>query len=250
MIQVIHRALSILEIIAQDNEREWGLSEIADALELNHGTCANILKTLAQRGYVEQMGLKKGYKLGYMTYRLVDSNEYNVQLINTTKVLIDALCNEINETVILSTIKHGKRILVYEAVCNQDIQIRTTVESTPYRATTGRMILSHYSPKELKDFIASVGLPSKEDWPEISTEAELEQALNEIRQKNIIITWNSNHVVGLATPIFKKNKVIASLGVYLPDIRFSKTERNTITKELLQTTEKINKKINSDFSVK
>lgn len=249
MIQVINRALSILEVIAQDNEKEWGLSEIADGLELNHGTCANILKTLAQRGYVEQTGLKKGYKLGYMAYRLTDSNEYNIQLINSTKVLIDTLCSEINETVILSTIKHGKRILVYEALCNHDIQIRTTLESTPYRATTGRMILAHYSPKELRDFIATVGLPSKEDWPEISSEAELEQALNEIRKKNIIETWNNNHVVGLATPIFKKNKIIASLGVYLPDIRFSKTERNTIIKELLQTTETINKKINSGSSV-
>ena len=50
MIQVINRALNILEIIAHDHNKEWGLSEIANELELNHGTCANILKTLVQRG--------------------------------------------------------------------------------------------------------------------------------------------------------------------------------------------------------
>lgn len=246
MIQVINRALNILEVIAHDHNKEWGLSEIADELELNHGTCANILKTLVQRGYVEQMGLKKGYKLGYMAYRLTASNEYNVQLINATKVLIDSLANRINETVILSHIKNGKRIIVYEALCNQEIQIRTTPESSVYRATTGRMILAHYSPKELKDFISMVGMPTAEDWPEIANEAELIQSLNDTRKKNIEITWNSNHVVGLATPIFKKNKIIASLGVYLPDIRFSKAERNFIIKEMLQTTELINNKINSN----
>ncbi|WP_044269701.1 IclR family transcriptional regulator [Bacteroides timonensis] len=246
MIQVINRAFNILEVIAHDHNKEWGLSEIADELELNHGTCANILKTLVQRGYVEQMGLKKGYKLGYMAYQLTASNEYNVQLINATKILIDSLANRLNETVILSHIKNGKRIIVYEALCNQEIQIRTTSESTAYRATTGRMILAHYSPKELKDFISLVGLPAKEDWPEITNEAELIQSLNETRKKNIEITWNSNHVVGLATPIFKKNKIIASLGVYLPDIRFSKAERNFIVKEMLQTTELINNKINSN----
>ena len=73
------------------------------------------------------------------------------------------------------------------------------------------------------------------------------QSLNDTRKKNIEITWNSNHVVGLATPIFKKNKILASLGVYLPDIRFSKAERNLIVKEMLQTTEQINNKINSNL---
>ena len=46
MIQVINRALNILEILAQEPDKEFGLSEIATAVELNAGTCANILKTL------------------------------------------------------------------------------------------------------------------------------------------------------------------------------------------------------------
>ena len=42
MIQVINRALNILEILAQEPDKEFGLSEIATAVELNAGTCANI----------------------------------------------------------------------------------------------------------------------------------------------------------------------------------------------------------------
>ena len=245
MIQVIHRAFNIMEVIAQDNEKEWGLSEIANSLGLNHGTCANILKTLVQRGYVEQAGLKKGYKLGYMTYQLTNSNGYSMELVNTAKILMDGFRDEINETVILSVVKSNKRVLIHEALCSHEVQVRTTPESTVYRATTGRMILAHYSPKELNDFIEKAGLPSKEDWPEISSKSELVQALNEIRKKNIEITWNNHHVVGLATPIFKKNKIIASLGVYLPDIRFSKTEKKHIVKEMLKVTESINKRLNN-----
>jgi len=245
MIQVINRAFNIMEIIAQDAEKEWGLSEIADLLELNHGTCANILKTLVQRGYIEQVGMKKGYKLGYMTYQLTNSTGYNIELVNAAKILMDGFCNEINETVILSVIKNDKRILVHEALSSHEVQVRTTPESTVYRATTGRMILAHYSPKELNDFIEKVGLPSAEDWPEITSKAQLIQALNDIRKKAIEITWNDNHVVGLATPIFKKNKIIASLGVYLPDIRFSKTEKNHIVKVMMRVTEIINQRLNS-----
>ena len=43
MIQVINRALNILEILAQEPDKEFGLSEIATAVELNAGTCAKRL---------------------------------------------------------------------------------------------------------------------------------------------------------------------------------------------------------------
>ena len=236
MIQVINRALNILEILAQEPDKEFGLSEIATAVELNAGTCANILKTLVYRNYVEQSGTKKGYKLGYMIYQLTRDNSYNTELVNAAKVAMDNLRDNINETVILSVIKGDKRILLNESQCTHEIQVRTTNESSVYRATTGRMILAHYSPKELNDFIDKIGLPTEEEWPEVKTN---------IRTNNIELSWNKNHVVGLATPILKKGKVIASLGIYLPDIRFGKSEKNNIIKQLKKATDIINEKINA-----
>lgn len=245
MIQVVNRALNILEIIAKSPDKELGLSEIANTVELNHGTCANILKTLVSRDYVEQTAAKKGYKLGYMAFQLTNANSYNTELINVAKIPMDDLRNNINETVILSIIKNDRRILLSESQCTHEIQVRTTIESSVYRATTGRMILAHYSPKELNDFIDKIGLPTEEEWPEVKNKAELMQLLNEIRINNIELSWNKNHVVGLATPVLKKGKVIASLGIYLPDIRFGKSEKNNIIKQLKQTTDIINDKIST-----
>lgn len=107
MIQVIHRALSILEVIASSPKEDLSLSEIADSLQLNHGTCANILKTLVNRNYVEQIGAKKGYKLGYMAYQLTNSYTYYAELKEIAKPLIERLRDSINETVILSIIEGG-----------------------------------------------------------------------------------------------------------------------------------------------
>ncbi len=47
------------DISTRTRQKEFGLSEIATAVELNAGTCANILKTLVYRNYVEQSGTKK-----------------------------------------------------------------------------------------------------------------------------------------------------------------------------------------------
>ena len=56
MIQVIHRAFDILEYLSQDPKREFSLGEIAAYTGLNSGTCANIMKTLVRRNYVEHLG--------------------------------------------------------------------------------------------------------------------------------------------------------------------------------------------------
>ena len=65
MIQVVNRALDILEFIAKDKNKIYSLTEIADALELNHATCANIIKTMVNRNFIDQIGHKKGYRLGF-----------------------------------------------------------------------------------------------------------------------------------------------------------------------------------------
>lgn len=243
MIQVINRALNILEFIASDANREFRLSEIADGLKLNHGTCANILKTLVQRNYVEQLSAKKGYRLGYMLYKLCDSNLYNEELIGIAKGPIDKLGEQINEAVILSIIKNEKRILLYEIVSTQELQVRTTLESPVYRATTGRVVLAYYSPKELDDFIERVGLPDEHDWPEANSKEKMIELLDSIRKNNMEVSCNKNHVVGIATPIFKKNKVVASIGIYLPEARFGPAEKKNLLSLLIETTDIINREI-------
>lgn len=243
MIQVIHRALNILELLAKDPKEEMRLSEIADILQLNHATCANILKTLVNRNYVEQVKSKKGYTLGYMAYHLTNIESYDTELITIAKTPMEKLNEEINERIILSTIKNDKRVLLKELPCNHEVQVQTINETSVYRATTGRMILAYYSRKELDSFIRRAGMPSEEDWPEVKTRSELIHILTDIKTKQFVISHNKNHVVGLATPIIKNDRIIASLGIYLPDVRFTKTEKEKIIKSLKIATDQINNEL-------
>ncbi|MDR2816631.1 MAG: hypothetical protein LBB62_08025, partial [Proteiniphilum sp.] len=87
------------------------------------------------------------------------------------------------------------------------------------------------------------GLPSEEDWPEVKTKKDLFQQLNEIKNNQIELSHNKNHIIGLATPIFKNKKVEASLGIYLPDIRFGRNERNKIINALKIATKQINRNL-------
>ncbi len=246
MIQVIHRAFNILELLAENADRELGLSEIADSLELNHGTCANILRTLVGRGYVEHVtSTKRGYKLGPQAYRLADSRLRNTELIDVARSTMESLGAEIGEQVILSVVRNDKRVVLHEIPCTRELQVRTAGEASVFRTTTGRMILSHYPARELDELIKRVGLPTKEDWPEARTKADLVRLLGDIRGNGVEVYCNRNHVAGLAVPIFKDGEVIASLGVYLPEIRFSPAERPKLISLLKEAAAEINGKLNS-----
>src|SRR5690554_7672569 len=102
MIQVINRALNILELVSKEKEREYSLSEIASTLNLNVSTCANIIKTLVNRGYLEQQGRKQGYKLGAQAFYLTGNYSNKKELLRVSMEPLKALRDKLNESCILA----------------------------------------------------------------------------------------------------------------------------------------------------
>lgn len=249
MIQVINRALSILEFLATDPGRDFSLSEIADQFQLNRATCVNILKTLSLREYVEHIAPKSGYRIGRMAYMLTNNRAYNNYLIQIASPAMETLGKYTDESVILSAVQNDKRILLREIVSNHEIQVRTQDDLNVYRAATGRLIISHYSEEKLRDMVARIGLPSSWAWPQITSMEDLVSALEEVRKQELIETINESGVIGLATPIIYRSQVIASLGIYLPSSRYGKSVAIKIKAALLEATAEINAKLKSGFMV-
>ena len=86
MIQVIHRALNIMEYIALDPERPKGLGDIAERMDLNAATCANIIKTLVTRKYLVKLEKQKGYLLGPMFQRLMSKDDHSGMPVRPLKI--------------------------------------------------------------------------------------------------------------------------------------------------------------------
>ena len=74
MIQVLEKAVNILDYLSQNSTREVPLSELADSLGINRPTCANIMKSLKDLALVEQTDYRGGYILGDKVYSLSGSN--------------------------------------------------------------------------------------------------------------------------------------------------------------------------------
>jgi DNA-binding IclR family transcriptional regulator len=250
MIQVLHRALDILEYCAKNPEQTLSLSEIADKFELNHGTCANILKTLVLRNYIEQVGHKKGYRLGAMAYQLTGNFSFRRDLVQVAKGPMQELTDEMNETCLIAVLRKTdlKRVVLHQVLSSHDLTVRTSIEKEAYAASTGRFLLAFIPEKEIEALVAKFGLPRPGIWPEVNSMDQLLKELKTIRDNGVSIQYDQNHIVGLAVPVLKEGQVIASLSVYLPEVRYKGDMKERLLSSLKFTAQQINSNIDALFS--
>jgi DNA-binding IclR family transcriptional regulator len=243
MVQVVIRALDILDFVAKAGNEPVSLAEIAEAVDINQSTCANIVKTLVAKNYLEHPGRKSGYRLGAGAYQLTGNLAYHDNLVPAAKDVMEALSQSLNESCLLGVLRNRKRFIVHIVHGDQDLQVRTRTETDIYPTATGRLLLSFLPPKELEATIGALGLPQPPVWSGIASREDLLQELRDIRRKEMALTLSPKHIVGLAVPIRKKEQVIASLSIYLPESRFTPGHREEILRRLREAAATINERL-------
>lgn len=239
MIQVINRALDILEYVANDNTKPKLLIEISKELDLKPSTCANIIKTLLERGYLQKSQDQKGYLLGKQVNILSEKNGYQKKLIEASDKELQHLTDTLNENSLIAVMRGANRIVVNKRNSNQIVQASTPDEKNAYDSSTGRLMIALFSDTEIQNHINKYGLPSKKVWPGINTEKQLYEQIKIIRQNGYILLEDSVQIVGFAAPIKLNDKVSASLSIYIPAFRFNEDIRKSFIKLGLATAEKI-----------
>lgn len=247
MIQVINRALDILEFVSKERKREFFLSEIANNLSLNTSTCANIIKTLVNRGYLEQQEKKQGYKLGPKAYYLTGNFSKKKELMKVSIAPMQELRDKLNESCILAIVKENMRVTLHKEISNHELQVvSNNEEKNVYLTATGRVILACLKDDARTHFIKKYGLPGTM-WPGIKSENDLIDELDKIRKKQFAIHFDGAYIVGVGAPIYKNGDIVASVGVYLPEVRFTYNVQEQIFFEISKTAKQISNKMEEFF---
>lgn len=243
MIQVVNRALDILEFIAKDKNKIYSLTEIADGLGLNHATCANIIKTMVSRNYIDQMGHKKGYRLGFMIFQIAGNTFYEQELLKAASQEMDQLTGKLNETCLLGVLKKDIRVAIHQVIANNELNVKSSLEKSAYNSASGRVLVATLSDILLQEYVEKYGLPSGDFWKEASTVAGFKKEVQKIKESGYATQTTKSHIVGLAVPIYKEKTVVASLSIYLPESRFSEMTRVSAVNTLNKAAESISKKL-------
>ena len=232
MIQVLHRALSILELLAVEPQKVHSLGEIAETFGLNRATCANILKTLAERDYVERLSRRRGYRLGPMAEQLRGARSLDQSIVSAARPVLRRLTGSLNETSLVGVLRGHTRVTLDSVQCDRDLQARSRQVRNAYETASGRLLAAFLPADRLESFLQTAGLPSPEVWPGVDNRQALNRALARIRKTELATTKSPEHVVGLAVPVRRGDDVVASVSVYLPEIRFRASRRQEITAAL------------------
>jgi len=220
--QSVRRALAALKTIARTPETPVRLGVLADTLGLNHATCAHIVKTLVEEGFVEQVGVKQGYILGPLAYALGAGGPYRKDLTMAAMPAMKALAEAVHEHVVLATLCHGNWIQLAEIEGDQEIQVRRSpvMRPNPYLAATGRICLAFLPERDFEGLLRGCGLPKPEEWPEATDLPALRAEILSIRTAQLAVRLTDS-LVAMAVPVTESGRVVAGLGVYVPRFRCS-----------------------------
>ncbi|PPL04337.1 transcriptional regulator, IclR family [Parapedobacter indicus] len=230
-----------MEVLSLNTDQEIGLRQIADQLKLNHSTCANILKTLILRGYVEKED--GNYQLGPKAYYLTHNFSNKRSLLEAAKPHLKALQTEINESCILAILKDNLRVTIHKETSEHELQANTRDEKHAYLTATGRVLIATMSVQEREAFIQQYGMPG-DMWSEAKHHTDLLGLLEKIKNDQMALHHAESDIAGVAVPVFQQGKPQGSIGVYLPISRFKNEKKEAIIAALKQTAERINRDLN------
>lgn len=243
MIQVINRALDILEYVAQESARAKSLTEVATAVQLNHGTCANIMKTMVNRQYLDQVSAKKGYCLGAKAYLLTGNPLFYEAILEAARPQMAVLTQHLKESCLLAVLQNDQRLLIHRDLCDQPLQVYTADEKHVFDSASGRLLIGMLNNAELEKFITRYGLPSTEFWAEADERQAFLTQIAKIRAEECAYQESVRQVIGYAVPIRKFGKVVAGLSVYLPMYRHDSSKATDVLVSLRQAAGAINQKL-------
>lgn len=235
MIKVLHKALDILEYISSDKNKHYSLTEIAEVINEKPTTCSNILMTLLKRGYVERAGTR-GYKLGIMAYKLVNMAGYDVVLVAAAKEAMKRFSEKIGADSVLSVLKNKRKHVLIRVESKSIIKVDFSAMdiSDPYLTSTGLLLLSYEEESTVKDLIRKNGIPSI-----FSLEEEYICFLSGVRNDGYLSMTIKKEIAEVAAPIIVNGNVIAAIGVYMPQYKFTSEFSEIVIDSILYTAKEI-----------
>ncbi|HCG63625.1 MAG: hypothetical protein CVV48_08800 [Spirochaetae bacterium HGW-Spirochaetae-4] len=245
MIQVLDRAVSILDFIAQANV-PVRLPEIAQGTGIGESTCANIISSLVENGLLEKEGARRkySYSIGQKIQEL-SKRKVTVELVRRiAAIAMDSFASEVGVSCILAVLEHQYRVIIHESKPQTRLQVVHHQRYPAYASSLGRFILAHYENETLNQFIEQFGLPDKGVWRGVedleTMQMEFDTIRNYVMKPKIV---EEDHVVMMFAPIMDQNKFIAALGMYLPISNFNETSFKLIKTKFSNMLDFIQKKM-------
>lgn len=242
-VQAVDRALEILEFVGAEMAVKGPVSakRIAERLGVSVTAAHNIVRTLANRGYLSQASDRR-YRLGLRCEQL-DRNA-KIARLRTADGIVLALAEQTGESVSLAALMGGKRRALFESRGTRLISVNPSAESghNLFQFVTGRVLAAYASRQEFEEIIERNDPPG-DVWDGIADAAKLMERLAAIRKAGRACK-RTPEVAAVAMPVCDEDsRIVAALGVYWPATRDSEARLREIREFLRAAVERIEEEL-------
>jgi len=233
----VAKALSLLNLFDK-SRTEIGLSDATRLSGLNKATTYRLLSELQARGFVEQIGNDRAYRLGPEILRLAALREAAVPLLSVAREILEHLCAATGETAHMSHVQ-GRQLntLTYAYGNRHGTQVRMEdAEVLSFHATSSGLAVLGFAEGGFVDDVLSRLLVAHTDETQTDP-ALIRAALVEVRASGIAesVGGFEADVHSHAAPVFGPDaRPIGALAVATPVSRMNDDLKSRIRTELRQ----------------
>jgi IclR family transcriptional regulator, acetate operon repressor len=181
-VRSIERALDVLDVLGEADAEGLRLSEIARRLDTSKSTALAVLRTLAGRGFVAELGEGRGrrYRLGLTLARLGDQVLEQIDLLDVALPSLRAMTEETGWTSRVGVLDEAFAVIIGRVDGPGIIRFQSNLArlELPHCSAIGKALLSHLPEAGVRELVARTGLPART----ATTITDVEQLLVELER--------------------------------------------------------------------
>jgi DNA-binding IclR family transcriptional regulator len=245
-IEVVGKALDVLEAFLHVPKRQLTLQEISHHLRLNKNAVFRILYTLAEHGYIVKEEQK--YELGPKLLDLSHTKLRHSDLLTVAGPLLESLRDQFGETVNLGVLDDGqiRYIGVWESRHPFRLAERVGARDCLHYTALGKAHLAYLPFDEVRRLLRKYGMPRQTEHT-ITSLSSLKPDLDATRARGYALDIQESVLAGccVAVPILNDDQSppLAAISVSGPLSRLTESRRTLVAKALQEAASAIRIKI-------
>lgn len=224
----VMKVFGILQALGE--ERDHGITELAQRVMMSKSTVYRFLQTMKALGYVTQEGESEKYSLTLKLFELGAKALQNVDLIRSADVQMRELSRLTKETIHLGALEEDSIVYIHkiDSLYNLRMYSRIGRRNPLHTTAIGKVLLAWRERAEVRDILKDVEFKRSTANTIVSSEALIE-VLDQVKLQGFGED-NEEQEEGLrciAVPVFDRfGVVIAGLSISFPTIRFSEEAKS------------------------
>ena len=242
----VRRAFEILDLISTRGE-PLSVAEIVTALRIPKSTAYELMRSLAEAGYVERMGRQGNMFLGRKLFELGMQYRAKVDLLEEGAGITEGLRDATGETVQFSVLDNDMMLVLMKEEGNQSLRIVSHVGSRiPVNwSAAGRLLVSDLDDEALRRLLAATVCQSPAGRAVTDIDALVQQIRKFRRQGYAIEINESNEHAGcVAAPVIDaRGRCVAALSIVAPEQRLGRADRDKLVAEVRAAAAKLSRRL-------